>query len=304
MIEELKALHARGVYFGTSSWKYPGWQGWFYRKSYRSQKAFNETCLSEYAETFPAVGVDHTYYDWPKPKMFAHYAEQTPPHFRFGLKVTERVTVFRYPKIARYGKEAGLTNPDFLNPLTFAENFLNPLEDVRDRIGPIIFEFSHFRPGMLESGRDFVQRLDSFFQKLGPTDHRFSVEIRNQSWLEPEYFEMLAKHGVSHVFNSWTRMPSLQEQLTLAKPYALDSIVSRVLLQPGTRYEDAVEAFSPYDQVVEEQPKLRTAIADLVQRAVELNLPAYVFVNNRAEGSAPKTIEGALSVLRQRRFFD
>ncbi len=303
MIEELRSLRTRGVYFGTSSWKYPGWQGWFYRHLYRSQKAFNENCLSEYAETFPAVGVDHTYYDWPKPKMFEHYAAQTPAHFRFGLKVTERITVFRYPKLARYGKESGTTNPDFLNPVAFVENFLKPLDEVRDRIGPIMLEFSQFQPGMLESGREFIQRLDAFFEKVGETGHHFSVEIRNRAWLQPEYFQMLAKHSASHVFNSWTKMPSLQEQLALAKAHPLREIVSRVLLQPGTKYEDAVEAFSPYNQVMEEQPSLRESIADLVQWAVELKLPAYIFVNNRAEGCAPKTIQAVLDILRQRSFF-
>lgn len=303
MIDELRTLRTRGVYFGTSSWKYPGWQGWFYKNLYRSQKAFNENCLSEYAETFPAVGVDHTYYDWPKPKVFAHYAAQTPAHFRFGLKATERITVFRYPKLARYGKDAGTTNPDFLNPDAFAENFLKPLEEVRDRIGTIMLEFSQFHAGMLESGREFIQRLDTFFEKLGTTGHAFSVEIRNRGWLQPEYFQTLAKHDVSHVFNSWTKMPSLQEQLELAKGHALSSIVSRVLLQPGTKYEDAVEAFSPYDRVMEEHSALRASIADLVQRAVELKLPAYIFVNNRAEGCAPKTIDAVLKLLRQRSFF-
>lgn len=305
MDSRISRLRDRQIYLGTSSWKYPGWQGWFYQRPYKSQKSFNENCLAEYAEYFSAVGVDHTYYAWPKAEMFQRYAEITPDAFRFGLKATERTTVFRFPRIARYGKDAGTDNAGFLDPTLFQTEFLRPLENVSDRLSPILLEFSEFRPGMLESGGEFVERLDYFFAALrNQTRFRFSVELRNRNWLKPAYFEMLARHGVSHVYNSWTRMPSLAEQLELASPYALPSLVSRVLLQPGTKYEEAVEAFSPYDKVVEEQPLLRQAIARLIKKAIDLRLPAYIFVNNRAEGCAPRTIEGVLACLEQDGLFD
>ena len=47
----------------------------------------------------------------------------------------------------------------------------------------------------------------------------------------------------------------------------------------------------------EEQPELRRAGAELIRRAIRAGVPAYVFVNNRAEGSAPLTIEGILALL-------
>ncbi len=301
----IEQLARKQVYFGTSSWKYPGWAGWFYTKPYRTQKDFNENCLSEYAQHYPGVGVDHTYYTWPVEKLFQKYAEQTPENFRFGLKVTERVTVFRFPTLPRYGKDAGKVNESFLNPEVFKEQFLEPLRSISPRIGPLMLEFSQFYPGMLESGRDFTERLDAFFAALAnEKQFQFAVEMRNRNWLKPAYFEMLARHGVSHVFNSWTRMPALHEQWDIAKTHPQRMIVSRILLQPGTKYEDAVEAFSPYDKVVEEHPPLRLAAAELVERAVELKLPAYMFVNNRAEGCAPKTIEAILNLLQQRGLFN
>jgi uncharacterized protein YecE (DUF72 family) len=303
--ERLQALQSLGIYFGTSSWKYEGWQGWLYRKPYRTKKHFNETCLAEYAEYFPAVGVDHTYYTWPQAEMFERYAAQTPDTFRFGLKATERVTVYRFPSLKRYGKDAGLKNEGFLDSALFREQFLRPLDAVAHKLAPILFEFSPFHPGTLPSGRDFVRQLEAFFESLKQeTRYRFAVEIRNRAWLQGEYFEALARQGVSHVFNSWTRMPPLNDQLDAASAYTLPALVSRVLLQPGTKYEDAVEAFSPYDKVIEEQPLLRQAVARLVRRAVDLKLPAYIFVNNRAEGCAPRTIDGVLEILQQQKLFD
>ncbi len=304
MERRLEILRAHQVYIGTSSWKYPGWQGWFYRRAYRNTKEFNENCLEEYAENLPAVGVDHTYYAWPQTKVFEKYRDQTPDGFRFCLKATERVTVYRFPRLPRYGKDAGLDNPEFLDSALFKERFLRPLDCVADRLGPILLEFSQFHAGTIASGGQFVERLGTFLNDLrDEKSFRFAVEIRNSNWLQAPYFEMLQKCGAGHVYSSWTKMPSLTEQLSLSQAYSPPYYCSRILLQPGTRYQEAVEAFSPYDKIVELQPQLRQDIASLITESVNGGVPAYVFVNNRAEGSSPQTITGVLDILEQRGLF-
>lgn len=298
----ISELRGRDIFLGTSSWKYEGWKGSVYRRPYRTSKQFNEACLSEFAEQYSAVGVDHTYYDWPKTTMFEKYFAQTPDDFRFGLKVTEKVTVFQYPKLKRYGKEAGLKNETFLNAPVFIEKFLVPLLPHRKRLGPIMFEFSQFYPGMVGSGSEFTGLLDRFFSELKEfSDLYFAVELRNANWLKPPYFQMLEKHGVSHVYNSWTRMPTIQEQLQLTEANRFRCLPARLLLRPGVKYETAVEAYSPYDRIQDEQPESRQAAADLVRRAIQMGIPAFVFVNNRFEGSAPLTIQGILEILNSRK---
>lgn len=298
MPESLATLRDQGIYVGTSSWKYPGWKGIVYRRGYPSEKAFQEECLEEYAETYTTVGVDHTYYAWPLAGTFAKYSAQTPDTFRFGLKVTEEVTVFKYPKLARYGKRAGTDNPHFLDAAYFRDHFLPPLDPIRSKLGPLMLEFSQFYPGTLASGGEFVDRLEKFFRELAlPEDIQLAVEIRNKNWIDPRYFEALSRHRVAHVFNSWTRVPPVLEQLKIAGETALPSFVARLLLQPGTKYEEAVEAFSPYDAIQDPQPDLRAAGAELIRTALKRKVNAYLFVNNRAEGCAPLTIEGILSLI-------
>ena len=107
-----------------------------------------------------------TYYAWPTEKAFTTYSAQTPASFRFGLKATEKVTVFQYPKLKRYGKDAGTRNTSFLDPEAFRENFIGPLRPFRDRLSPIMLEFSQFYPGTLASGAEFVERLNRFFEAL------------------------------------------------------------------------------------------------------------------------------------------
>ena len=120
----LRAWAEDGIYFGTSSWKYPGWQGQIYHKAYKSQRAFEQTCIAEYAETFPTVCGDFALYDFPHPTTMRRIADATPEHFTLSLKVTDRITIFRYPALPRYGSHAGRENNDFLNPDLFQAAFL------------------------------------------------------------------------------------------------------------------------------------------------------------------------------------
>ncbi len=280
------------VYIGTSSWKYEGWKGLIYQKEYRSKKTFDESCLEEYPYT--CVGVDHTYYQWPKRDSIARYCSQTPA--RMGLKATERVTVFKFPKLPRYGKDAGLKNPDFMSASLFQERFLDPLEEFAPHIGCVMLEFSQFYPGMMTSGREFLGCLKTFIRQL-KSSLPIAVEIRNRSWVNADYFSFLRDLGIGHVFNSWTRMPTIGDQLDLWGGTKLPFLASRVLLSPGTAYAHAVEAFSPYNKIQDEQPSLRADVASLITRAIQLGIPAYIFVNNRAEGCAPKTIDSILKLV-------
>jgi len=65
---KLQALAERGIYFGTSSWKYEGWLSTIYspeRYTTRgkvSMKKFEETCLTEYARTFSTLCGDFAFY--------------------------------------------------------------------------------------------------------------------------------------------------------------------------------------------------------------------------------------------------
>jgi len=299
MAQTLKTLRKKSIYLGTSSWKYEGWKGLVYQKDYPSKKGFNDECLKEYGKTYPTVGVDHTYYTWPRASQFKQYIDQTPPGFKFGLKATEEVTVFHYPKHARYGKKSGTQNPHFLDAALFKERFLEPLRPYWDRMGPIMFEFSQFFPGSIASGSDFTAQLGKFLSALkdDANELSFAVELRNKSWLKPAYFEMLISHHTSHVFNSWTRMPPVEEQLALTQDFKFRNYVARLLLEPGNSYQSAVDSYSPYDKVQNEQPKIRKAAASLITRAMDQSVPAYVFVNNRLEGCAPRTIDGILSLL-------
>ncbi len=296
-------LAAEGVFVGTSSWKYEGWLGSLYtpaRYEYRgkvAQTRFRRDCLSEYAEVFKTVSVDAAYYDFPRREYLQKLADAVPDDFRFGFKVTDAVTIKKFPNLARFGARAGQPNPNYLNAELFTAAFLRPCEGIRDKVGVLMFEFSRFWPSDYEHGRDFVADLDAFLGKL-PKPWPYAVEMRNRHWLAPEYFGCLARHGVAHVFNSWDAMPPVSEQMTLPGSRTNPKLVAaRFLLKPGRNYEEAVKTFRPYDKVKEPNPQAREAGKALIAegKAAGRARETFIYVNNRLEGNALETISAMIS---------
>ncbi len=187
----------------------------------------------------------------------------------------------------RYGALAGLENPTFLDAGLFAQSFLGPLSPYAAQTGVIIFEFNSLRAkGDVE---EFVGKLDPFLDAL-PAGWRYAVEIRNAELLAPRYFDCLRAHNVPHVYNAWTRMPEIREQLAIPASRTSDLIVARALLRRGRPYEEAVRQFAPYQNVQEVNEPVRQGLRELIDVATVDGTPAFIFVNNRLEGNSPGTI--------------
>jgi len=292
------ALAPQGVFIGTSSWKYPGWCGLLYDRAryewrgHFAESRFRRNCLSEYAEVFKTVCVDAAYYNFPTQRSLEALAGQVPEDFRFGFKVTDAITLKKFPNLPRFGQRADKPNEQFLNADLFAASFLRPCESIRPQVGLLMFEFSRFYPADYQHGRDFAADLDRFLGRL-PQGWPYGVELRNQAWLKPDYFACLARHRVAHVFNSWEAMPTVSEQMALPGSRTNPGLVAaRFLLKPGRKYEQAVKTFEPYDAIKEEYPEARAAGRTLIAegQAAGPKRTTFVFVNNRLEGNALGTI--------------
>jgi uncharacterized protein YecE (DUF72 family) len=295
LARRLRALTEEQIWIGTSSWKYPGWLEQIYsRERYTvrgrfSRKCFEAECLAEYAETFPIVCGDFSFYQFPTPEFWHRLFSCAPADLRFALKVPEEVTAEVFPKHPRYGPRAGMKNESYLNADAAAALFLEPLEPYRDRIAALIFEFGARATGP----REFVSQLGPFLQALPPS-FRYAVEVRNRTYLDAPYFDCLGERNIAHVFNAWTKMPGLAEQYAIPGAFTADFTVVRALLREGRPYEQAVEQLSPYDEVRDENPEARDAMRALIRRMREERRAALIFVNNRFEGNAPTTIQAII----------
>jgi hypothetical protein len=157
----------------------------------------------------------------------------------------------------------------------------------------MIFEFGTFSKASYAEPAPFFDELDTFLRRL-PRSVRYCTEIRNDDFLEPRYFDVLRSNGVAHILTSWSRMPSLREQLLIENVFTAPHTVARALVRPGRAYDQAVKLFSPYREVKEEYLSARQALGDLISRARKERRTAYIHVNNRLEGNAIGTIDGVL----------
>jgi uncharacterized protein YecE (DUF72 family) len=297
---KVSALAERNIFVGTSSWRYEGWLGqiytperYFTRGRFSKQK-FHDECIQEYAETFPVVGGDFSFYSIPEPSFWSKVFAHAPQRLKWSLKVPEDFTAKRFSSQARYGVRAGLANPAFLDAELFKTGFLDPLSPYLDRIGLMFIEFGTFSKASYSEPRAFFDDLNAFLSRL-PKQIRYSVEIRNEEFLDAAYFDVLKANGVAHTFSSWTRMPSLPEQIETDEAFTATYTAARALLRPGRAYDEAVKLFSPYREVKEPYLSARTAMRQLIQQARERDISAFIHVNNRLEGNAIETIASVVA---------
>jgi uncharacterized protein YecE (DUF72 family) len=295
-------LAQKGVYIGTSSWKYPGWCGMLYesaRYDYRGKFAmtrFERNCLEEYAKVFKTVSVDAAFYKFPEKSFLETIMGQVPEDFRFSFKVTDTITIKKFPNLPKFGMRAGEINRDFLNADLFTEAFLKTCEPYRSKVGLLMFEFGRFYKTEF-SMEGFSEALDTFFGKL-PKEWPYGIEMRNRDFLTPEYFGVLAKHGVTHVYNSWTDMPSVREQMAMAGSVTNPNMVAaRFLMSPGRKYDQSLKLFQPYDRLREPDEDAREAGAALIVggERYEPRRKTFVYINNRLEGNALETIAAMIA---------
>src|SRR4051812_19602233 len=75
------------ILVGSSGWSYPDWVGPFYPLGMEPADY-----LEFYADHFPIVEVDSTFYRPPTARMVRGWRDRTPDHFQFALKVPKVIT--------------------------------------------------------------------------------------------------------------------------------------------------------------------------------------------------------------------
>jgi len=181
-------------------------------------------------------------------------------------------------------------NPDFLSVDRLVDDLLRPCDAVfRPHTGPIILEFPPFPRALRLEPIEFYARLDRFMRAL-PSGFEYAVELRDARLLTPAYRDLLSRHGAAHTYNYWSAMPMPGEQAELLPPEELPFSVVRLLLRPGTWYEDQRERFTPFNRLVEPDATMRRQVVAIARRIVNRGRRVFVLVNNKAEGSSPLTV--------------
>ncbi len=174
------------IRIGTSGWNYPHWRGVFYPSGLSQRK-----WLSYYASYFDTVEVNATFYGTPKETTLRRWYEETPPDFLFALKASRFITHIKRLK-------------DIEEPL---KRFYFVISPLKDKIGPLLFQFPPTLKYQREVIANFLALLDQHF--------RTAIEVRHQSFHTEDFLELLITHNVALCLSDTAgRYPSLFEVLT------------------------------------------------------------------------------------------
>jgi uncharacterized protein YecE (DUF72 family) len=293
---ELRALAERlppRVYLGTSSWSFPGWEGLVYAHAY-PKATLARAGLRAYAEQplLRAVGLDRSFYGPVDATTLADYAAVVPEGFRFLAKAHEVLTLARFPRHRRYGDRRGRDNPQWLDAAYATDHVVRPfVEGLGAKAGVLLFQLSPQDEETLGGRHGFPERLHRFLSAL-PEGPCYAVELRNHKLLTPAYAAALRDTEALHCVSVHPRMPDVRTQARQVGALEAPGLVVRWMLTPRMDYETARRYYHPFDTLVDPDPIARDGIAALVRAMSERGRPSLVIVNNKAEGCAPRSIEG------------
>jgi uncharacterized protein YecE (DUF72 family) len=154
---------------GTSGYAFKEWKGAFYPEDLK-----DDAWLGYYASKFPAVEINNTFYRLPKENVLRDWAAQVPEEFTFSIKASQRITHYSRLK------------PECADTLDF---LLRNTSVLGSRLGPVLFQLP---PNMKKD----LARLRGFLGLL-PSDRRFAIEFRHESWFEDDVFAALQEHDVA-----------------------------------------------------------------------------------------------------------
>ena len=282
---ELAGQLPASIRLGTSSWAFAGWAGVVYERPLPAPLLSREG-LATYARhpLLRTVGLDRTFYAPIPADEFRRYAEQVPAGFTFLVKAPQAFT-------APFNYESREPSAEYLDPGPARDLFVGPCrEGLGERAGPLVFQFPPQGRAITREPAAFAERLAAFLSKL-PRGPLYAVEMRDRELLAPEVMRALESAGARLCLGVHARMPPVGIQAAAATSLGPGPLVIRWNLHAGFAYEEAKSRYAPFDRLVDEDPATRVAIATLAREAAARGDPVWIIANNKAEGSAPLTLE-------------
>src|SRR5260370_17270634 len=174
-----------GILLGTSAFTANGWLGSFYPAGMKPADY-----LKFYSTKFQTVEVDSTFYGTPSAATVEKWNEKTPPDFIFAAKV---------PQVITHDKVLVDCYAEF-------EEFVKAMDILGPNLGPMVFQFPSFDRWKFPKQDGFLGVLTPFLKKL-PVDHKFAVEIRNKTWLDGRFADVLRQHNVALALTDTSFIP-------------------------------------------------------------------------------------------------
>ncbi|HUB58885.1 MAG TPA: DUF72 domain-containing protein [Candidatus Micrarchaeia archaeon] len=249
---------------GTSAFTAAGWEGSFYPAGMRPSEY-----LSYYATKFDTVEVDSTFYRTPALSTVQGWYAKTPPGFVFAAKV---------PQVITHEKVLMECDEDL-------GNFLKTMDALREKLGPLLFQFGYFNKSAFKSGKEFLARLAPFLKKL-PKSYKFAVEIRNKYWLDTRFADLLRENGVALAVIDQSWVPRPWEMTAKFDWITADFTYIRWL---GDR-KGIEEQTKTWEKTIVDRSAEMEHWVKLFREFVARNIKIFAYANNHYAGHGPATV--------------
>jgi uncharacterized protein YecE (DUF72 family) len=251
------------IRIGTSGWSYPEWDGAFYPPGMDPADY-----LGWYADRFPIVEVDSTFYRVPTRRMVQGWRNHTPSGFRFALKV---------PQVITHKKQLDGCDKD-------VEEFVAAIEPMGDKLSCALLQLGYFNREQFPSLEAFLEILDPFLASWPHDAVPLALETRNPRWVGPELGEVLRRHKTALTLTLQKWMPRPSD--VIARLDAATGPMSYFRLI-GNR--EAVEKLTTtFNRIVVDKSEELAGCARSVEEMAR-RVPVVVFTNNHYAGFAPET---------------
>ncbi len=168
---------AHKIRIGTSGWHYKHWLGVFYPAATRPSEMFQF-----YARHFDTVEINNSFYQLPTATTFDNWRESSPPNFCYAVKASRFITHMKKLK----------------DPQSSSAKFFLVADRLEQKLGPILFQLP-------PRWKVNIERLDEFLRTL-PGEHQYTLEVRDDTWLIPEVYDVLRQHNVAFCIHDFADM--------------------------------------------------------------------------------------------------
>jgi uncharacterized protein YecE (DUF72 family) len=188
------------IRIGISGWRYKPWRGEFYPKDLIQKKE-----LYYASRQVNSIEINGTFYSFQSPESFKKWRDETPSDFLFSVKGSRYITHIKRLK-------------DIKIPL--ANFFASGVLHLNEKLGPFLWQFPpnfQFDENRLQSffeilphtmkhavklSKEADRRQPDFPASVRNSNQRLrhAIEIRNHSFENPDFIELLRKNDIALVF--------------------------------------------------------------------------------------------------------
>lgn len=258
-------------YLGCAVWSYKGWVGDFY-----PPKSQSKDFLRLYSQRLTAVEGNTTFYAVPTAETLARWVMETPPGFKFCLKMPKEIT------------HKGLLMPRLEGAIAFFEK----IQPLGERQGPIFVQLPpSYSPESFDDLSEFLELLTRKVDKI-------AVEVRHIDWFAPKNASnlnnLLESLGIARVLLDTRPIYESPDDPQIAS----ERRKPKVPLQPSLSAKFTLVRFISHPQAEYNQSFLQEW-AIQIDAWLQQGIEVYFFVHCPIEERSPSTALSFQRMLQQ-----